>query len=90
MYSKGIFLEFLQWKQSETSGTAMVWLAIAEDGIALLELSNMEVIASYTYRQVLTFGGCQEDFMLVINTDDGLRSQKLLFSLSKPKVSSNL
>lgn len=64
----------------------MVWLAASEDNISLLELSSMQVIASYSYHQVLTFGGCQEDFMLVINTDDGSRSQKLLFSLSKPKV----
>lgn len=65
----------------------MVWLAACEDNISLLELSSMQVIASYSYLQVLTFGGCQEDFMLVISTDDGLRSQKLLFALSKPKVS---
>lgn len=78
-----------KWKQSEivgSSGTSVVWLAASEDSIALLELSSMQVIASYSYLQVLTFGGCQEDFMLVINTDDGLRSQKLLFSLSKPKI----
>ena len=68
------------------NAAAMIWLAASQEGISLLELSSMQVMASYSYLQVLTFGGCQDDFMLVINTDDGMRSQKLLFALSKPKV----
>lgn len=77
-----------QWKQGENAGSSaiIVWLTASEDGISVLELSTMQVISSYMYSQVLTFGGCQDDFMLVINTEDGLRSQKFLFSLSKPKV----
>ncbi|XP_065213244.1 uncharacterized protein CG43867 isoform X3 [Planococcus citri] len=77
-----------KWKQGEATSSAaiMVWLAASEDNISLLELSSMQMIVSYSYHQVLTFGGCQDDFMLVISTDDGLRSQKLLFSLSKPKI----
>lgn len=68
----------------------IVWLAVSEDNISLLELGSMQPIASYSYSHVLTFGGCQEDFMLVINSEDGLRSHKLLFSMSKPKVSSHI
>lgn len=64
---------------------APLWLAAAEDGISLLELGSMAPIAKYLYSQVVTFGGCQDDFMLVIGTDEAA-SQKLLFALSKPKV----
>lgn len=46
----------------------------------------MQALARYPYTSVVTFGGCQEDFMLVVSSDDGIGSQKLLFSLSKPKV----
>ncbi len=66
----------------------MVWLAANEDNISLLELNSMRAIASYPYSRVLTFGGCQEDFMVVISGNDGCsRTRKLLFSLSKLKVS---
>lgn len=64
----------------------MVWLAVAEDAITLLGLGCMQPIARYPYTSVLTFGGCQDDFMLVVSADEGLGSQKLLFALSKPKV----
>uniref|UniRef100_A0A0K8SBX6 Pleckstrin y domain-containing family H member 1 n=4 Tax=Lygus hesperus TaxID=30085 RepID=A0A0K8SBX6_LYGHE len=70
-------------KQSEWG---MVWVAVAEDCITLLELGTMQPLARYPYASVLTFGGCQDDFMLVVNSDEGLGSQKLLFALSKPKI----
>ncbi|XP_024084536.1 uncharacterized protein CG43867 isoform X3 [Cimex lectularius] len=70
-------------KQSEWG---MVWVAVAEDSVTLLELDTMQPLARYPYTSVLTFGGCQEDFMLVVNSDEGLGSQKLLFALSKPKI----
>lgn len=73
----------LQWKQAEPQ---MVWLAIAEDAVTLLDLACMQSLARYPYSSVLTFGGCQDDFMLVVTAEEGLGSQKLLFSLSKPKV----
>lgn len=65
---------------------AVVWLAVAEDSITLLELGTMQALARYAYTSVVTFGGCQEDFMLVVSSDDAVGSQKLLFSLSKPKI----
>lgn len=64
----------------------MVWVAVAEESVTLLELGTMQPLARYPYTSVLTFGGCQDDFMLVVNSDEGLGSQKLLFALSKPKV----
>ena len=63
-----------------------MWVAVTEDSINLLELGTMKPLARYPYTSVLTFGGCQDDFMLVVNSDEGLGSQKLLFALSKPKV----
>lgn len=64
----------------------MVWLAVTEDAVTLLDLAGMQPLARYSYTAVLTFGGCQDDFMLVVSAEEGLGSQKLLFSLSKPKV----
>lgn len=65
----------------------IVWLAVSEDSISLLELRSMQLIETYMFGQVLTFGGCQDDFMLVIASDSAIiESHKLLFSLSKPKV----
>ncbi|KAL4098215.1 hypothetical protein QTP88_022860 [Uroleucon formosanum] len=65
----------------------VVWLAVSEDSISLLELRSMQLIETYMFGQVLTFGGCQDDFMLVIASDSAIiESHKLLFSLSKPKI----
>jgi len=80
---------FHQMKHGENTvlpGT-VVWLAVSEDSISLLELRSMQLIETYMFGQVLTFGGCQDDFMLVIASDSAIiESHKLLFSLSKPKV----
>nr|XP_018897764.1 PREDICTED: uncharacterized protein CG43867 isoform X3 [Bemisia tabaci] len=71
-----------KWKGGEP---AVVWLAVMEDSVSLLELTGMTSVARYSYSRVLTFGGCQDDFMLVVATDNG-SSHKLLFSLSKLKI----
>ncbi|PSN42249.1 Uncharacterized protein C0J52_24805, partial [Blattella germanica] len=67
------------------SGT-MLWLAVSEDSVTLLELGSMQAIARYPYSNIVTFGGCQDDFMLVVTAEEATGSQKLLFALSKPKV----
>lgn len=69
----------------------MAWLAVSEDALNVLELSSMALIARYPYATVMTFGGCQDDFMLVVSSVDTLAScgsveQKLLFAMSKPKI----
>lgn len=69
--------------------SAMAWLAISEDALNVLELSSMAPLSRYPYSSVMTFGGCQDDFMLVVSTDDSLQEsseQKLLFAMSKPKI----
>ncbi|XP_055606387.1 uncharacterized protein CG43867-like isoform X10 [Uranotaenia lowii] len=71
------------------SDQAMAWLAVSEDALSVLELSSMASIGRYPYSSVMTFGGCQDDFMLVVSSDDtlaGSPEQKLLFALSKPKI----
>uniref|UniRef100_A0A182N608 Plekhh1 n=1 Tax=Anopheles dirus TaxID=7168 RepID=A0A182N608_9DIPT len=72
------------------SEQAMAWLAVSEDALSVLELSSMATIARYPYSTVMTFGGCQDDFMLVVSAEDTLQSvsneQKLLFAMSKPKI----
>lgn len=80
-------------RQSEphaTTGTPVAWLAVAEDALNVLELSTMAPVARYPYSTVMTFGGCQDDFMLVVSHDDGTLAggceQKLLFAMSKPKI----
>lgn len=45
---------------------AIVWLAVAEDALNVLDLSSMAPLARYAYGTVMTFGGCQDDFMLVV------------------------
>nr|NP_001096860.2 uncharacterized protein Dmel_CG43867, isoform D [Drosophila melanogaster]Q9W5D0.4 RecName: Full=Uncharacterized protein CG43867 [Drosophila melanogaster]ABW09321.2 uncharacterized protein Dmel_CG43867, isoform D [Drosophila melanogaster] len=79
-------------RQSPESNTAsgatpVAWLAVAEDALNVLELSTMAPVARYPYSSVMTFGGCQDDFMLVVSHDDGGGGeQKLLFAMSKPKI----
>lgn len=65
----------------------MVWLAVAEDSVTILDLATMNLLVRYAYTSIVTFGGCQDDFMLVVCPEENEPSQKLLFSLSKPKVS---
>jgi hypothetical protein len=68
---------------------AMVWLAVSEDALHILDLSSMLPLARYSYSSVMTFGGLQDDFMLVVGPEDTLNpnlEQKLLFAMSKPKI----
>ncbi|XP_049826085.1 uncharacterized protein CG43867 isoform X7 [Aethina tumida] len=64
----------------------MIWLAVSEDAITVLDLATMQQRVRYPYTSVLTFGGCQEDFMLVVTQNDQHQSQKLIFALNKPKI----
>lgn len=73
----------LQLKQSEQT---TLWIAVSEDSVTLLETQTMAVRCRYNYSNIITFGGCLDDFMLVACPDEGAAEQKLLFILSKPKV----
>ncbi|XP_070524323.1 uncharacterized protein CG43867 isoform X2 [Cardiocondyla obscurior] len=63
-----------------------VWIAVSEDSVTLLELQTMAVMCRFNYANIVTFGGCLDDFMLVACPDEGAAEQKLLFALSKPKI----
>lgn len=85
--SKIMILDQMKHGENTVLPGTVVWLAVSEDSISLLELRSMQLIETYMFGQVLTFGGCQDDFMLVIASDSAIiESHKLLFSLSKPKV----
>ncbi|XP_043480963.1 uncharacterized protein CG43867 isoform X2 [Leptopilina heterotoma] len=70
-------------KQSEQ---ITLWIAVSEDSVTLLETQTMAVRCRYNYSNIITFGGCLDDFMLVACPDEGAAEQKLLFILSKPKI----
>ena len=68
-----------------------LWLAISEDGVSLLDHTSMQVKKRHPYTAVVTFGGCQEDFMLVVTNEErtsrnSSATEKHLFSTTKPKV----
>ncbi len=65
-----------------------VWLAVNEEAITLLDMTTMQSVARVPYSAVVTFGGCQDDLMVVVNNCDiqGPGTQRMLFSLAKPKV----
>ena len=65
-----------------------MWLAVNEETVTLLDVSSMQSVARVPYSAVVTFGGCQDDLMVVLNNCDiqGPGTQKMLFALPKPKV----
>ncbi|XP_048338961.1 pleckstrin homology domain-containing family H member 2 [Sphaerodactylus townsendi] len=67
---------------------ADVWLAVYEDGIHVLEYSSMKLVVTYLYKNLMTFGGYQDDFMLVVNNmhTHEKPTEKLLFTMTKPKI----
>ncbi|XP_030378287.1 uncharacterized protein CG43867 [Scaptodrosophila lebanonensis] len=79
-----------QCEPHASASSPVAWLAVAEDALNVLELSTMAPVARYPYSTVMTFGGCQDDFMLVVSHEDGMLAggceQKLLFAMSKPKI----
>uniref|UniRef100_H2QHT8 Pleckstrin homology, MyTH4 and FERM domain containing H2 n=1 Tax=Pan troglodytes TaxID=9598 RepID=H2QHT8_PANTR len=69
-------------------GSTFLWLAVHEDGLSLLEYNSMRLIVSYVYKSLMTFGGYQDDFMVVINNTHSKDkpTEKLLFAMAKPKI----
>ncbi|XP_062980056.1 pleckstrin homology domain-containing family H member 2 [Elgaria multicarinata webbii] len=71
-----------------TLESTLIWLAVYEDGINILEYSSMRLIVTYLYKNLMTFGGYQDDFMLVVNNvhTQEKPTEKLLFTMAKPKI----
>ncbi|XP_071414234.1 pleckstrin homology domain-containing family H member 1 isoform X1 [Pithys albifrons albifrons] len=68
-----------------------VWIAVNEDGVSILDYNTMHLKVSYSYSSVLTFGGCRDDFMIVVSQkkekSSGKNStEKLLFTMAVPKI----
>ena len=70
--------------------SAHVWLAIHESGVSLLNQKSMEMIKSYTYNDISTFGGHgEDDFMLMVTPKDApteATTERLLFSMDKIQI----
>ncbi|MGH0154995.1 UNVERIFIED_CONTAM: hypothetical protein FKN15_032577 [Acipenser sinensis] len=70
---------------------ASTWLAVSEDGVSVLEHNTMRLVMTYPYQSVRTFGGCCDDFMIVVSQpkdrSSGKRTvEKLVFAMAKPKI----
>eukprot|EP00096_Caligus_rogercresseyi_P011374 TRINITY_DN4455_c0_g1_i1.p1 TRINITY_DN4455_c0_g1~~TRINITY_DN4455_c0_g1_i1.p1 ORF type:complete len:1004 (+),score=284.70 TRINITY_DN4455_c0_g1_i1:240-3014(+) len=55
---------------------ASIWMAINEEGISILDHHSMQLTSRYSYDSIVTFGGCQEDFMIVISQDPETSSRR--------------
>ncbi|XP_045435471.1 pleckstrin homology domain-containing family H member 1 isoform X2 [Pipistrellus kuhlii] len=69
----------------------LVWIAVNEDGVSILDHNTMQVRVTYPYSSVTTFGGCRDDFMLVIRSVPDQSSgkgqaDKLTFRMAAPKI----
>ncbi|XP_054547125.1 pleckstrin homology domain-containing family H member 1 isoform X2 [Talpa occidentalis] len=76
--------------QLSSRETALVWIAVNEDGVSILDHNTM-VHVTYPYSSVMTFGGCRDDFMLVIRSTLDQSSgkghtEKLIFRMAAPKI----
>ncbi|CAJ1066905.1 pleckstrin homology domain-containing family H member 2 [Xyrichtys novacula] len=69
-----------------------VWLAVHEDGISVLEHNSVKLLVSHSYKTLITFGGCRQDFMLVVgqsigtNTSKDKPTEKHLFAMDASKI----
>ncbi|XP_074532607.1 pleckstrin homology domain-containing family H member 2 [Halichoeres trimaculatus] len=69
-----------------------VWLAVHEDGISVLEHNSVKPLVSHPYRTLMTFGGCRQDFMLVVGQSLGTNAskdkptEKHLFAMDASKI----
>ncbi|XP_028853426.1 pleckstrin homology domain-containing family H member 1 isoform X2 [Denticeps clupeoides] len=73
-----------------SSQQSPVWLAVNEDGLSVLDCA-MHLQATYPYQSIITFGGCREDFMVVVSQSGDLaqgrkKVDKLLFAMATPKI----
>ncbi|KFO24191.1 pleckstrin homology domain-containing family H member 1 isoform X1 [Fukomys damarensis] len=69
----------------------LVWIAVNEDGVSILDHHTLQVHVTYPYSSVTTFGGCRDDFMLVIRSTPDQSSgkghtDKLIFRMAVPKI----
>uniref|UniRef100_A0A672ZY41 Pleckstrin homology domain containing, family H (with MyTH4 domain) member 2 n=1 Tax=Sphaeramia orbicularis TaxID=375764 RepID=A0A672ZY41_9TELE len=69
-----------------------VWLAVHGDGISVLEHNSIKPLVSHPYKTLMTFGGCKQDFMLVVGQSIGTNAtkdkptEKHLFGMDASKI----
>ncbi|TSK42142.1 Pleckstrin homology domain-containing family H member 2 [Bagarius yarrelli] len=69
-----------------------VWVAVHEDGLSVLDFTSMKLLVSFSYKSIITFGGCHQDFMLVVaqksgsNTAREKPTEKHMFTMSTFKI----
>uniref|UniRef100_A0A8C9TVC4 Pleckstrin homology, MyTH4 and FERM domain containing H2 n=1 Tax=Scleropages formosus TaxID=113540 RepID=A0A8C9TVC4_SCLFO len=77
---------------AKVGASSTVWLAVHEDGISVLEYTSMRLLVSHSHKNLMTFGGCRDDFMLVVGQSLGSSTAKdkptgkHLFVMEKPKI----
>ncbi|XP_057315067.1 pleckstrin homology domain-containing family H member 2-like [Hydractinia symbiolongicarpus] len=71
----------------QTDEKENVWLAIEEEKIQILK-KNMDLLKVYAWQNVVTFGGFQEDFMLVVQPDESApeKTERHLFAMPPGRV----
>ncbi|XP_025034797.2 pleckstrin homology domain-containing family H member 2 isoform X2 [Pelodiscus sinensis] len=64
---------------TSTFENSFIWLVVHEDG---------RLIVTYVHKSLMTFGGYQDDFMLIVNNAQSKdkSNEKLLFAMAKPKI----
>ncbi|XP_012869186.1 PREDICTED: pleckstrin homology domain-containing family H member 1 [Dipodomys ordii] len=77
--------------QLSSKENTLVWIAVNEDGVSILDHHTMQVHITYPYSSVTTFGGCRDDFMLVTRSAPDQSSgkghiEKLIFRMAAPKI----
>ncbi|KAM6201112.1 pleckstrin homology domain-containing family H member 1 [Rhynchocyon petersi] len=77
--------------QMSSKENALVWIAVNEDGVSILDHNTMQVHVTYPYSSVTTFGGYRDDFMIVIRSIPDQSSgkgciEKLIFRMAAPKI----
>ncbi|KAM9476627.1 pleckstrin homology domain-containing family H member 2 isoform 1-T1 [Clarias gariepinus] len=69
-----------------------VWVAVHEDGLSVLDFTSMKLLVTVPHKNVVTFGGCRQDFMLVVTQSSGSNNakekptEKHLFTMSTFKI----
>ncbi|XP_027006068.2 pleckstrin homology domain-containing family H member 2 [Tachysurus fulvidraco] len=69
-----------------------VWIAVHEDGLSVLDFTSMKLLVSFSHKNIVTFGGCHQDFMLVVTQSSGSNTarekptEKYLFTMSTFKI----
>ncbi|KAM9803961.1 pleckstrin homology domain-containing family H member 2 [Neosynchiropus ocellatus] len=72
---------------SSPEQSSRVWLAIHEDGVSVLEHNSIKPVASHPYKNLMTFGGCKENLMLVVTQNSKDKpTETHLFHMDTSKI----